>query len=68
MLMSSVMCVQTSSGKTFTMTGTDTADGIVQYAVRDAFKHIQRHHSDVEFKVSESCCKGWTVHCSPCCA
>ena len=32
------------------MTGTEEHDGIIQYAVRDIFKHIQRH-PDVHFKV-----------------
>ena len=33
---------QTSSGKTFTMTGTDELDGIVQFAVRDMFRLMKR--------------------------
>ena len=35
------------------MTGTEEQDGIVQYSVRDIFKHIQRH-PEVEFKVTNT--------------
>ena len=33
---------QTSSGKTFTMTGTEELDGVVQFAVRDMFRQMNR--------------------------
>jgi hypothetical protein len=33
---------QTSSGKTFTMTGTEELDGVVQFAVRDMFHQMAR--------------------------
>ena len=41
---------QTSSGKTFTMTGTEELDGVVQHAVRDMFK-IMTRSVDRKFQV-----------------